>query len=387
MISISGVVEALKKHKNVLIYGPPGTGKSYLMKEVSLCLGGDDRESSNNSVVIDTEEERRPFKEGSEPRIVSKWVTFHQGYSYEDFILGMRPVAVEGGGFTIRPKPGVLLELVAEAQSSKGGLLLIDEINRGNTSKIFGEFITLMEKDKRLSPEGNIVDETVTVTLPYLSPGEVITFEKSEKGFKVEREFNLPDNIYILASMNSVDKSIAPMDTALRRRFHIINLAPTSSAILSAVGLLEDDSVISIPDGVILDPKHVALVAANALIRLNRSIGFFLGNDFMLGQWYLSCLANMSLEDSKKSLCESWFNRMLPQLIELFHGREEQLLSALKLEENKAESGSGLEVCYPSDEESAMGATTYIELSASQPDNDKVLGFLRALAFGSTEDI
>jgi 5-methylcytosine-specific restriction protein B len=382
-IRVEQVVEALKQHKNVLLYGPPGTGKSHLMKRVANHLESDAASRSASVIAIDTAEERTPFSVQSYSGIVTRWVTFHQGYSYEDFILGMRPISSEKGGFSIKPRPGVLLELVAEARRGGEGLLLIDEINRGNTSRIFGEFITLMEEDKRLDSQGNATNSTVTITLPYLSPAETVDIETSGGTESIGREFSMPANIYTLASMNSVDKSVAPIDTALRRRFHVINLAPTREGIAAAVGLQENDALRTAEVGADLTSEDIAVLAASILIKLNRSIGLYLGSDFMLGQWYLAPLSQMDIEDAKASLVESWLFRLVPQLIELFHGRDEQLITCLGVGKHHLKR-LGITVVEPSGDEVEYGATTYIEILSSAPEENALIESLQRL-IGSPE--
>lgn len=372
-ITTKDIIRALKKHKNVLLYGPPGTGKSHLMQAVANHFASEPWHNASNVICIDTDEERTPFSEHAAPSIATRWVTFHQGYSYEDFIVGMRPVASGSGGFSIAPRPGVLLELIAEAKQSEG-LLLIDEINRGNTSRIFGEFITLMENDKRLNEEGLTTDTTVTITLPYLASGETISVTTPSGLVEISREFTMPANIYTLASMNSVDKSISPMDTALRRRFHVINLAPTKQAIIEAVGLSELPSLPD-TDSVDLTSKDIATLAVYLLLKLNRGIGLYLGSDFMIGQWYLSKISDMSTDDAKQSLCDSWLYRIVPQLIELFHGRDEQLIALLGSNLIVC-NGSGLSLFEANADESEYGATSYLEIASPPPSLDRTIKFL-----------
>ncbi|NHZ91400.1 AAA domain-containing protein [Massilia sp. CCM 8733] len=378
-VTVSEIINALRRHKNVLLYGPPGTGKSHLMNEVARLFSVDDDGAEvDHGIFVDTGSEAVPLVVGSAARVPSRWVTFHQGYSYEDFVLGLRPHAAPGGGFSLVPRPGVLLELAAEAQQG-AGLLLIDEINRGNTSRIFGEFITLMEPSKRLDAAGNETLETITLTLPYLAPGEsinVITAGGAER--ELHRHFAMPAGLYTLASMNSVDKSIAPIDTAMRRRFHTINLFPSTHDLRSAVGLPPSDSAALDPIGGIDTNDGVARLAVRVMEKLNRGIGLHLGQDFMLGHWYLQAVRANAHAAIPDALVETWLFRILPQLIELFHGRTEVLIALLGLD--LSDAGSGLQVHEPDSDESEAGAMAYLASAEPAPQSAAVLAFLQRFA-------
>ncbi len=129
-----------------------------------------------------------------------KFVTFHQSYGYEDFIEGLKPEVVDGN-ISYRVASGVFKSFCEQARYESGNcVFIIDEINRGNVSKIFGELITLIEDDKR---------DELRVTLPYS-----------------HEEFSVPKNVYLLGTMNTADRSIALLDSALRRRFNFVEMMP-----------------------------------------------------------------------------------------------------------------------------------------------------------------
>ena len=363
-LTAQSVLDALEIHKNVLLVGPPGTGKSHLMKEVQNLFQSKYSGTVGTQFFIDTTKEREAITANKSLVGHSAWVTFHQGYSYEDFVIGLRPKPGAGTGLTLEAKAGVLLQLAA--YTAKGcGLLLIDEINRGNTSRIFGEFITLMEEDKRLMDDGTEAETTVTVTLPYIGEGEPILLEE---GVEIRREFRMPRRLYTLASMNSVDKSTAPIDSAIRRRFHVINLSPTRVDLETCAGVKEST-------------HPVARLAVNLFERLNNGIGLYLGPDFVLGQYYLPSrtkLGSMDESKAKEVLVNIWHHRILPQLVELFQGRTEALLSLLDLGEKGGSETSGLTVFRPNDEDLDDGAMPFV-LVTDRGETDDVFAYLMSM--------
>jgi hypothetical protein len=203
---------------NRILYGPPGTGKTYtsMAEAVALAdgLGTDDP-------LLKREARARLISRYEELCELGRigFVTFHQSYGYEDFVEGLRPASGRTDGLALEVVPGVLRRMAAAAERSDDPhVLVIDEINRGNISKIFGELITLIEPDKRIGGKN-----PVRVLLPYSG---------AEEG-----GIGLPANLHILGTMNTADRSIALLDTALRRRFTFRELAPDPTVLPMVVNV------------------------------------------------------------------------------------------------------------------------------------------------------
>lgn len=212
-----------------------------------------------------------------------EFVTFHQAYSYEDFVEGIRPeLDEESGELSYSPQDGVFRRICqrAEADPEHHYAIFIDEINRGNVAKIFGELITLIETDKRTSG-----DKGMRITLPY------------------SREpFGVPENLDIYGTMNTADRSIALLDTALRRRFRFKELMPDSSKIAGSDGA-----------GNIVDEDGNQINLRRLLDAMNHRIRFLLSRDLMLGHAYLCPVANLT------QLKTVFLNQFIPLLQEYFY--------------------------------------------------------------------
>lgn len=231
------IVELLERKKNIILQGAPGVGKTFAAKRLAYSMLG----CKDDSKV--------------------KFVQFHQSYAYEDFVLGYKPTET---GFTI--KPGPFYDFCKEAEANDGKhFFIIDEINRGNLSRIFGELLMLTEASKR---------------------------EESATLLYTKELFKVPDNVYIIGMMNTADRSLAMIDYALRRRFSFFSMEP-------AFGLK------SFKDHFekIATPKGKLLVAK--IEELNKAIenDDNLGKGFMIGHSYL-CADDRLSDEALKAIVQ-----------------------------------------------------------------------------------
>lgn len=256
---------------NQILFGPPGIGKTYNTVNMALDIvcplaGGLKWETKSR------DEARDKYQELPNGRIV--FITFHQSMSYEDFIEGIKP-KTEDGKITYEVKNGIFKELCAKAKKdeSQNYVMIIDEINRGNVANIFGELISLIEDDKRLG-----ASEELCAELPYSHD-----------------IFSVPKNVYIIGTMNTADRSVEALDSALRRRFTFKEMMPKAELVP------EENNVRSIFE------------------IINQRIEVLKDREHQIGHSYFMGVEN---EDDLKDV---FYDKIIPLLQEYFYGDYEKI--------------------------------------------------------------
>lgn len=394
------ILNAWKSKPNVLLYGPPGTGKTYAMEYLWDVLSGD---APLEGLFLDSEDEDAPFKAEVidlpfEQPVRREWVTFHQNYGYENFIVALRPNS-SSGVLELKPRLGTLMDAAVSTDPSvmqpqelqySTALIYIDEVNRGNVSRIFGEFITFMDADYRAG-----TGRALPVPLPSVgtaNPGETESIERfGGPEVKLPVPWCFPPNVYTLAAMNSVDRAVAPLDTALARRFARIEVGPDMDLLAELLKIGDPEAVLTrwsgtqegqeeaivdveedageveppeeqvaeieptepaVPDQTAGLPQEgetssglqhpsAAETAYLLLYRTNYELASTLGTDFELGHTYVMDVGKTGSEkDGFEVLARAWDQAIYPQLRERFANRPEELSRLLRLDRRSLPSPS-----------------------------------------------
>ena len=260
---------------NLILYGPPGTGKTWhaVTRAVAIVENRDVSEAER-----DDREDRAAVKgRFDELRAADRvaMVTFHQNTTYEEFIEGIRPVlGAAAGDVRYELSRGVFRRIAERAQEDPAGryVLIIDEINRGNVARIFGELITLIEDSKRIGRD----DEARAIL-----PGS-------------KDDFGVPANLHVVGTMNTADRSIALLDTALRRRFVFEERMPD-------------------PNHPLVSPDAGGVDCRKLLAAMNDRIAALLDREHRIGHTYFLRV------DSVEALAETFRTRIVPLLQEYFY--------------------------------------------------------------------
>lgn len=268
---------------NTILYGPPGTGKTYHTVIYAVAIIENKKLSAVTKEKYDDVLERyNTYK--AQGRIA--FTTFHQSYGYEEFIEGIRPVVANEGNIQYHVEPGIFKKFCEKAtqitlsKQQENYVFIIDEINRGNISKIFGELITLIEATKRVDlPEG------MKAVLPYS-----------------QTPFGVPKNVYIIGTMNTADRSIATIDTALRRRFFFKEMMPQPDVL---AGIYVEDVSVS-----------------DMLMRMNKRISVLYDREHTIGHAYFMPLKENPTIETLKQI---FTNNIIPLLQEYFYEDYEKI--------------------------------------------------------------
>lgn len=258
---------------NQILFGPPGTGKTYNTVNMALDIVCPLERGSKWETEL-RKDARSKYQEMLRAgRIV--FITFHQSMSYEDFIEGIKPEPTKDGKITYAVKNGIFKELCAKAENdeSQNYVMIIDEINRGNVANIFGELISLIEDDKRLG-----ASEELCAELPYSHD-----------------IFSVPKNVYIIGTMNTADRSVEALDSALRRRFTFKEMMPKSELV----------------------PKENDVRSIFKII--NQRIEVLKDREHQIGHSYFMGVEN---EDDLKDV---FYDKIIPLLQEYFYGDYEKI--------------------------------------------------------------
>jgi len=296
-------------------------------------------------IGLDPSDSRNPFKSidesssttgaGLPQPVKTVWLTFHQSLAYEDFVIGLRPES-ESGVVSLVPHAGILLDAVLDLQAGDGAqsvVIFIDEINRGNAAKIFGEFLTFLDFDYRATkPDGSDNPHKLPIPVRHLAHSDVAySAIRRSDGSEAELAYPsyFPRHIYVVATMNSVDRAAIPIDSALARRFDRIDIRPD-------IGFLAERWEVDLDDLVTKSGTPSGLTAPETAIllidRLNLALAENFGPDFELGHGLLIDL-DPTASDPWGQLSRIWDRMLFPQIEDRFSGRAEELANTLRVEE------------------------------------------------------
>lgn len=287
--------EILNNEKNIILRGAPGTGKSYLSKDIA-------------ALLVDG---KKYADLGSEEKNRIGFVQFHPSYDYTDFVEGLKPTISDSGEMRFELKDGIFKSFVNRAKndSNNNYVFIIDEINRGEISKIFGELFFSIDPGYR-GKAGEVSTQysslgSKNVEYVVYTAGEskkLVTWYNNKFETDLEEKFFIPDNVYIVGTMNDIDRSVDTFDFAMRRRFSFIEVTAADSA--ENMKIAEKNSE-----------------AYSRMRRLNHAILSIesLGTDYQIGGAYF-----YNVGTSKEDFDNLWKNKLEPLLKDYLRGEVDE---------------------------------------------------------------
>ncbi|KFI96895.1 McrB family protein [Bifidobacterium stellenboschense] len=282
-------IKALVTASNVILHGAPGTGKTYTAQHLAHAITGK---------PVGGDNEQYGF------------VQFHPSYDYTDFVEGLRPVNRGNNNIGFALRPGIFMEFVDKARRnpSKQYVFVIDEINRGDISKIFGELFFSIDPGYR-GEKGEVTTQYANMhdtNVPESKQGEW----NDDHTYNFFPKFYIPDNVYIIGTMNDIDRSVDTFDFAMRRRFRFIEItAEDSQAMLNDKPKAED-------------AKTLMNDINNALDSYKLDGGYHIGASYFL-----------DLADGQLTKEDLWSDKLRPLIIEYLRGTGEKLDSNISLDD------------------------------------------------------
>ena len=293
MNDVQASINPLKSNSslNQILYGPPGTGKTYstIIEALKIVAPEIYKKHKGSYSKLKEEFNKQLITDYSKVKQDGQiaFCTFHQSMSYEDFIEGIKPELENKTKLEYAITEGIFKKMSAWAESAleskKKYVLIIDEINRGNISQIFGELITLIEDDKRIGQA-----HSLTAFLPYS-----------------KKPFGVPDNLHIIGTMNTADRSVEALDTALRRRFYFKEMPPMYEGF---------ENIKEFKDPVTKIDLKLLLKAINSRLEV------LLSRDHLIGHSYF-----LNVAIGKSSLAHVFEHNIIPLLQEYFYGDFEKI--------------------------------------------------------------
>lgn len=346
---VKEILDALARDPNVLLVGPPGTGKSVALEDLQSLYS---KRATSDTPTFNPDSWSGDWGlAGAEAR--SEALVFHPSYSYENFVAGLFPTTNDGN-MELEAKAGPLLCLSHWVGDSpeRRALLVLDEFNRGPAAAIFGDTLSLLDKDKRSGSAG----QGTHIQRPY--PRQRMPVPdgyKQSSGAAAEeiaQEVRLPARVHIVAAMNSTDRSVAPLDAAMRRRFTVIRVRPDYEALVEHLEL-NPAALPSLPQDTLITNwsiEQVAYLAVKVLECVNERIEYCLGEDFQLGHALVWGLKGASSGEMLNRLANAVDAKVVPTLRMTFVDQDEVLAAVLgvpdSVQVNHGQTAPGGTVAY-----------------------------------------